>query len=262
MGTGCDEGLLLLMSLFASLLWSCCSSGIDAIGQSPMPTISLESALALHATMDKDSDGNVSLEDFVDFSNTVAQAQARDNIGIFIKTLDADRDGHVDWEELANDVRSGQTKPAEAQEADWLQFQTVDKDKDGRLNRTEAAAFFFPSLDRDVMHLWARRHVDALDTDQDGYLSIEEFANNKFQYADEDFAALDENGDELLSAAELRVHETGEHGLRRAMTEFIKLADTDASGHLSAMELENAYRDLIRMEAHDHLHQWANHMEL
>lgn len=261
MGTGCNEGLLVL-SLFVSLLWSCCSSGIDASGQSSVPTISLESALALHAAMDKDSDGNVSLDDLVDFSNTVAQAQARDNIGIFIKALDADRDGHIDWEELATDVHSGQIKPTEVQEADRLQFQAVDKDKDRRLNRTEAAAFFFPSLDRDVMHLWARRHVDSLDVDKDGYLSIEEFANNKFQYMDEDFVFLDQNDDELLSAAELCVHETGEHGLKQAMRAFIKLADADASGQLSAIELENAYLDLIKMEAHDHLHQWANHMEL
>eukprot|EP00930_Biecheleria_cincta_P049668 TRINITY_DN34868_c0_g1_i1.p1 TRINITY_DN34868_c0_g1~~TRINITY_DN34868_c0_g1_i1.p1 ORF type:complete len:269 (+),score=46.66 TRINITY_DN34868_c0_g1_i1:25-807(+) len=260
MGTSCTPSLLL--SLFALLFLSCWGSSVDAGQGTHVPTLSLESALALHAAMDKDSDGNVSLQEFVDFSVTVTQSQARNNIGIFIKALDADGDGHIDWEEMTMDLRRKHTLSSKVQDGDSLKFQTVDKDKDGRLNRTEAAAYFFPSSDCDVMHLWARRHVDALDRDEDGYLSLEELTEVRSEYTAEDFADFDTDGDGLLSADELQVDETGEWGVRQVMAKLIKLADSDASGHLSAREVENAYHELRKSEAHDYLQQWANHMNL
>jgi len=81
-------------------------------------------------------------------------------------------------------------------------------------------------------------------------------------YTEEDFAAFDENADGLLSVEEMYVHETGKHDLRKSMAELIRVADSDESGDLSAQEVEEIHDYLIGMEAHEHLHQWANHMDL
>eukprot|EP00931_Biecheleriopsis_adriatica_P006588 TRINITY_DN107974_c0_g1_i1.p1 TRINITY_DN107974_c0_g1~~TRINITY_DN107974_c0_g1_i1.p1 ORF type:complete len:272 (+),score=58.99 TRINITY_DN107974_c0_g1_i1:25-816(+) len=230
-------------------------------------SLSSATVRALHAELDKDLDGNVTLEEIIAVSAAISQARARKYAGSFVRALDGDRDGLISWSELMKhqSMSMARRSPAEKEKMiadDKVQFAASDKDGDGLLNSDEAAAMFFPHTDQAVMDVWTKRLLDKLDEDNDGRLNSAEFAKNSLDYTAEDFASFDANDDGHLDSGELRPHQSGQYRLQKSMEELVRLADTDGNGHLSSSEVENARESIRQTEAHDYLLQWATHLEL
>merc|ERR1712039_1094297 len=114
-----------------------------------------------------------------------------------------------------------------------------------------------------------RETIRLKDADKDGKLTPKEFweaqdddSNWESEEEKEEFRKLDKNGDGLLEAQELLAWESGKFHMSEAMTNLIKLADTDGDKHLTADELVKASTQIATSDAQFHLSEWIQANEL
>ena len=154
------------------------------------------------------------------------------NINLVFDSLDADRDGQIELDDLAGLARSIAqrvgARPGSPQEqklldayfAWWSHLQqTLDTDQNDVITRDEfAQGFQRPGVveqSSEHSRRVARAIAELLDADQDGYITQDEYIQLSVQFdgmdlriAQEGFRRLDTDGDGQVTIAEL---ETGWH---------------------------------------------------
>jgi Ca2+-binding EF-hand superfamily protein len=102
---------------------------------------------------DKDNDGTLTNE----------EAKAMPHVAKHFKEIDTDKDGTVSMDEIRAFMKSHK---GDAHERGKERFNKADKDHDGTLTKEEAKA---------MPHVY--KNFDAIDTDKDGTVSLEEIHN-------------------------------------------------------------------------------------
>jgi len=102
-----------------------------------------------------DTNGNGSLDP--------EEAKALPHVAKNFERLDTDKDGSVSQAELAAGMKDMHGKGRKMHRKGMAAFQKADKDQDGTLDRTEAAAM--PRV---------AKNFEAIDTDRSGAVSLEE----------------------------------------------------------------------------------------
>jgi len=222
---------------------------------------------AVHDKLDKNSDGKASLAEVMGFWKDTRAGIAKKVAPGIIKKMDRDGDGVVSLDDILKDEVFTKMDPESEVVQDHMflegkKFMAADANKDKVLDESEIHHFFFPELHDGVQEHMAERMMQLRDKNKDGYLSEEEFVNEKQNRTWNDFNDLDKNQDDKLEQEELKAWESGHHHTEQAMTKLIETVDEDGDGHISKAELSKSREAIAATDAHFHLAEWAKHHEL
>jgi len=220
----------------------------------------------LHRWWDFDGDGRASMAELVEFAQAMRHVLARRELPRLLLQQDLNRDGELSLREVllaVDPVGGGDEKELRdlkgRKRLEKLKFQHSDADGNGRLDREEAAALFFPETHPKVLEVVAKYRLHALDADQSGKLCPREFfaigaidgdgLEMMTREEEADFARLDRDQDGALSTDELLHWESGEFHVTEAMRELFEVADSDRDDRLSAQELLAARSHIAARDA-------------
>lgn len=228
----------------------------------------------LHAKIDTNGDGKVSLEELVAHPKVVAKAIAIDGVDAKHRLLDSDGDGKVSLEEhMADHPQEGMADDLPGKEnldkMETERFKGADKDGDGFLNIKELEGLLSSGDHyQSLMHLATAESLRQKDTDNSSSLTKHEFWEQPppGNLTDEDhatFERLDRNKDGVLDLEELKAWESGEFHTQEALREFFQSADKNKDGHMTPEEMSEAHKlQGEESEAAWSLKEWAEHWEL
>jgi len=266
---GAMIGLLKPLGVMSMLV--CRTAFVDAQGEedAEQDFLSAEQLRVLHGKMDTNSDGKVSMDEIMAFSDEIRKVTSGKDVGSILTELDRDKDGKISLEELMKDLEAypDDDKVSQEQrvEVERAKFQAADKNGDGILDATETVSFIFPETDAKVLDVATRGALKQKDLDHDGKLSPKEFWVIEEEISPEehtDFKQLDTDGDGALSVEELKHWESGRFHTKEAMMKIFELADKNGDSHISAEELHHSREALAGSDAHYHFSEWAEHHEL
>merc|ERR1719414_2238491 len=232
---------------------------------------SAEQLHALHRMMDADGDGKMSIDEVMGFAQKVMSETASKASLEVLVDVDTDRDGHLSLEEHLHDLKdhfdgTDETELHELNERvklEELKFKASDVDGNGLLSLHEMVTLFFPETHSDVLDVEVRSAMSRRDIDSDGKLDVKEFWNARVSTEEEeDFKALDADGDGLIDLAELTSWESGMFHTSTAMKKLFEIADSDHDEHVTAKELSDARENILNTHPAYHLSDWLHHNEL
>ena len=134
---------------------------VAAAGQMQIQSMSGAQMRILHAAMDEDSDGRVTIAEGAKLVRRLRTALMLRQSAPIMQTMDTDRDGYLSAEEFRADLEHMDVKGKRTIEDS---FDGFDTDRDGRLAAEEALPLFTFLLP-----------FQKLDTDLDGRLTLSEF---------------------------------------------------------------------------------------
>jgi Ca2+-binding EF-hand superfamily protein len=247
--------------------------------------VSGEQIRVLHRRFDANSDGKVSLDEIMAFSEKARKDMNEKRSWLFFDEefdlMDFDKDGQITKNEFVQ-MSIGQPvsddnllPPPEAEEEKKLEelktvegekFKAADKDGDGYLTRDEARVALNPALDDGLMHLQTIQYLKERDTDGDGMLTYDEFWDShdpdNLEQQKEDFKILDSDANGKIDVEEYKKWHTGDSHVPDAMRNLMGIADADSDGHLTAAELNKVRPSLANHKATLKFVQWMEHYEL
>lgn len=237
-----------------------------------------EQMRGMHAQIDANKDGKVSMEEIILYSQSMRKVIAKKDIHTVIDEMDSDKDGKLSLVELLKDMEQwgeeGEEDKAQAakrKELETVKFHAADANKDGFLDTEELPALFYPETHDGVLELTAAATLKSKDTNGDGVLTSKEFwegdavDGEDLAISDEeqaDFNKLDVDGSGTLSLQELKAWESGGFHTEEAMKKLFELADQDHDMMVSADELDSARELIAGSDAQYHLMEWSEHAEL
>lgn len=253
---------------------------------------SAEQAKGMHATIDTNGDGKLSMAEILEFSKKTRKSIAKQDVSVLLEELDSNKDGKISLEEHMNssfpsvEFLEGDEDPEQlsdqekaekeagtkaSKELERRKFKAADHDGDDYLDMDELPAAFYPDTHDGVLALTTDASLKAKDKDGDGHLSLDEFwesgggdeedeTANQQQKADFEQLDADKNG--KLSLAEVQHWESGLFHTAAAMTHLFELADEDNDSHISLQELDNSRLPLMGSEAGSYFGEWIEHHEL
>lgn len=155
---------------------------------------------------------------------------------------------------------------------DVVKFKAADRDKDGFLSFEELPSAIYPETDETVANQVVDFTMKHHDEDGDSMLTPSEFfqqeegtkgeAYMSWDEQMEEFKAIDSDGDGKLNRKEVLAHERGTHHVERLWKDLFDMADTDKDKHLSLLELEKVFEDIVRTEVGSQLNEWVMHHQL
>jgi len=253
--------------------------GGDPPEGSENPRLSAEQLHRLHAKIDADGNGKVSLQEVMAFSHniskSIASSDAKGMLGSETK------DGKLSLEEHISDTHVGsedsdedKREKEERRKLETAKFRVADLNGDGIVDSTELPALFFPEAHPHVLQVVVQDAMRRKDADGDGKLTKKEFHQDDPDMEEmveedkEEFTKLDTNGDGFVDYDELLVLESGRFHEEEAMKLLFNLADKDGDMQLTAEEFVAEQKELaeeekmLADEAHSHFSAWAQHLEL
>lgn len=243
-------------------------------GGDGVPRLPAEQLRALHAKMDLDGSGKVSLKELLAFSQDMSKAQAtkeaKELMGSYTEKVSL-KEHLSDTEPEAEDTDEQRQDKEARRRLETEKFKVADLNGDGIVDPTEMPALFFPHAHDGVLHVIVQDELRRKDANGDGKLSKKEWQEVGAEGdGDEtlEFAKVDANGDGLLDQDELKALESGRFYTDEAMKAYFKLADKDVDGQMTAEELLAEEAQLAEEEkvladdAHSHFGDWAQHLEL
>jgi len=249
--------------------------GDDGIEQDALTS---ETMRSLHAKMDGDKDGKVSMAEIIDFSKMMRRTIAKKDIHTVIDEMDGDKDGKLSLPELLKDMEQwgeeGEEDKAQAakrKELETAKFKAADQDASGLLDTEELPSLFYPETHDGVLTMTAEATLKSKDTDGNGELSPKEFWEGDTVDGEDlaiseeeqaDFAKLDVDNSGTLNLQELKSWESGGFHTEEALKKLFELADQDNDMMVTADELDTARELIAGSDAQYHLMEWAEHGEL
>jgi Ca2+-binding EF-hand superfamily protein len=236
-----------------------------------------EQVRSLHSVIDGDKDGQISMNEIIEYSQSIRKVIAKRDVLTIIDGVDADKDGKVSLEELLKDMEQWSeddeeaARIAEQRELETAKFHLADADKNGALHPEELAALFYPETHDGILELTAASTLKAKDTNGDGQLTPKEFWEGDgvdgadLPVSDEeqaDFSKLDVDGSGALSVQELMAWESGHFHTEEAMKKLLELTDQNGDLAMSLEELDSARELIAGSDAQYHLLEWIEHREL
>jgi len=235
---------------------------------------------AVHAKIDANKDGKISLVEVMDFSKLMQHTVAKQDVHTFFEEMDTDKDGkvslkelHADMSEWDGDDDEEKHSKAETQALETAKFKAADKDGNGQLNEAELIGLIHPETHDGVLEIGAAATLKSKDSDGDGKLSVQEFHHRDEKDKDEhpitddeqqEFKHVDKNNDGAISLQELKAWESGQHHIEQAMAKLFATADKDGDKLVTAAELD-AYFNLESgsdTDVVEHFSEWNEHIEL
>jgi len=248
--------------------------GDDGIEQDALTS---EQMRAMHAKIDKDKDGKISMAEITDFSQVMRKTIAKKDIHTVIDEMDGDKDGKLSLPELLKDMEQwgeegeeDKAAAAKRKELETAKFHAADQDKNGLLDANELPSLFYPETHDGVLEMTAQATLKAKDTDGNGELTPKEFwegdsvDGEDLAISDEeqaDFAKLDVDSSGTLNLQELKAWESGGFHTQEALKKLFELADQDSDMMVTADELDTARELIAGSDAQYHLMEWAEHTE-
>jgi len=233
----------------------------------------------MHAKFDQNGDGKVSLQEVMAYSASMGKKIAGRDISAILEEVDTDKDGTLSLQEHLNDIHNQADGGDEAEMKELehrkgietAKFQAADSSADGKLDKTELPALFYPETHEGVLSVTVGETMRQKDVNKDGKLSAKEFWESEQMDGDDsdlseeekaDFARLDADGDGALNVDELRAWESGRFHTEDAMKKLFDVADKDHDLHLTGDESAEARELIAASDAQYHLIEWAEHHEL
>jgi len=214
--------------------------------------ISPEQLRNLHAKVDADASGKLSLEELLHFYHETQKLVATNEAPGLMQEIDVDKDGKLSLDEVTKDMYGGGKdgdhdahKAYEAHEGD--KFSAADGNSDGLLDEKELAAYFHPGVHDNVLQTISQHAMDEKDADNDGLLTIEELwgkiagGPEAYEGSLKTFNKLDKDGSGKIDMKELLSLESGHVHILEDMESFIQFADTDGDQHVTIEELHAAH---------------------
>lgn len=249
--------------------------GDDGIDQDALTS---EQIRAMHAKIDGDKDGKVSMSEIIQFSQVMRRTIAKKDIHTIIDEMDGDKDGKLSLEELLKDMEQwgeeGEEDKAEAakrKELETAKFRAADTDGNSLLDADELPSLFYPETHDGVLEMTAAATMKNKDLDGNGQLTPKEFWEGDAVDGEDlaiseeeqaDFNKLDIDNSGTLSLQELKAWESGGFHTEEAMKKLFELADTDSDMMVTAEEMDTARELIAGSDAQYHLMEWAEHAEL
>eukprot|EP00928_Gymnodinium_smaydae_P073411 TRINITY_DN56618_c0_g1_i1.p1 TRINITY_DN56618_c0_g1~~TRINITY_DN56618_c0_g1_i1.p1 ORF type:complete len:318 (+),score=90.71 TRINITY_DN56618_c0_g1_i1:51-956(+) len=230
----------------------------------------------LHAMIDTDKNGKVSLKETHEYSKKYKKTSAQGDIQHMLSEVDSDKDGKVTMQELIADAQAeagdNEEEKAGLEERyrrDKEKFQAADADSDNYLAGDELIHYFYPEMHEDVAKVMSKFTMEDRDTNKDGELTLKEFwgeeDSKESDFSEEekrDFHRLDKDGNGKLNLAELMTWETGEFHNVMSLKELLEVADADKDEHLTVDEIYDAREKIVNSEAQYSIHEWLDNLEL
>merc|ERR1712008_102276 len=208
------------------------------VGHGTTQEITPEQLLKLHAKMDSDANGKLSLDEILHFYRETRKSSADKQAAEIMLEVDGDEDGFFGKEEFKGYMFGGE----EAQDND--QFRTVEKfnvadaDSNGELDVKELAVFFNPDVHHGVLRIDVQHTMDETDKDKDGFITAEEFMQKNEGASETDqFKRIDRDGSGKIDMDEMMSWESGHIHTLEELESFMQLADADADQHVTVEEL-------------------------
>eukprot|EP00927_Polykrikos_kofoidii_P063064 TRINITY_DN57871_c0_g1_i1.p1 TRINITY_DN57871_c0_g1~~TRINITY_DN57871_c0_g1_i1.p1 ORF type:complete len:263 (-),score=65.10 TRINITY_DN57871_c0_g1_i1:29-817(-) len=261
------SNLMRISWMALALLWM-------ALGQESQEAIVTADRLrGLHGVMDGDRNGNVTLDEVIQYGRIVGQAIEDKDAGDLFASIDTSKDGKVTLMELVAATKkhlANETavKLNAEEEMATARFSAADLNRDGMLDTQEVRGLHFPSIRNGVPSFSLQEAFDDLDKDSDGLLSANEFwgadGADKPLTDDESavFLKVDTDTDGFASIEEYFIWEAGHLHQDEALKELFHTADMDESLHLTVDEMLDAQEALGDNDALHHLLEFSNHNEL
>jgi len=242
-------------------------------------SLSAEQLRSLHAKLDGNGDGKLSLHEVLQYAEVMGKAIANKDIGSIMEEIDTSKDGRLTLEEHLTDVHN-QADGGDEEEMKELdhrkkvetaKFAAADTNGDEFLDKDELAGLFYPETHEAVLSVTSAETMRQKDLNGDGKLTPKEFweaedaDGDDGELSDEeimDFQKLDLNGDGSLDQDELRMWDSGKFHTEEAMKKLFEIADKDHDLHVTADELADAREQIASSDAQYHLIEWAEHHEL
>lgn len=217
--------------------------------------------LKLHAKMDADANGKVSVKEILQFITDTRKSSFVKDGPTMIDEKDGDKDGKISLDEILKDPVSeeeevdGHEAETEAARVEYRvhqgeKFKAADGDNDGLLDEMEFAAFSNPEVHDHILRITAQRAMENKDRDKDGLLTFDEFSEDPAaglegpelelnREADlKTFKKLDKDVSGTLDLEELLPWESGHVYTMESMEQFMQVADINRDQHVTVDELQ------------------------
>ncbi|EAN32034.1 EF-hand domain pair family protein [Theileria parva strain Muguga] len=167
--------------------------------------------LQLFDKIDLNSDGVLSKSELDSFSSKLSKVISDRQLANEMETIDKDKDGNVSLDELLAAFSSevGEEDALNNKEPLVRRFKVADKNKDGFLDLAELGDLINPSRSPELLKLEVDDVLEAHDSDHDGRISYEEYKKYRNEDGEDevqssnDFKQFDKNGDGYLTRNEL-----------------------------------------------------------
>ncbi|CAB4004659.1 calumenin isoform X1 [Paramuricea clavata] len=176
-----------------------------------------------------------------------------------LKKWDTNKDEHVSWSEYIA-MFTGNNLPKKQQlKSDERRFDKADMNGDGLLSREELTFFLHPEESSLMTDVVAEENLEALDTNNDGEISLKEFAGDSHGKLSESlvngvashFTQLDTNKDGKLNKEELIpwVVPNEANTISNEAMHLLSQADGNMDHVLSYDEMVNKYEAFVGSKA-------------
>jgi len=235
--------------------------------------LSSEQMHALHKKIDAKGNGKVSLAEVTEFAHKHRREFAKKQLANDMKEMDIDTDGKVSLEEfLGHFSRGADDDPQEAApskeeqeqvlEDQRIDFKTADKNNDNYVDVDELAQMHHHYINDKVETEMTKAAMTERDQDGNGELSLTEFFETEDDEVSEEdkeiFSKLDKDGSDTLSHEEFGPWLTTAFDSDQTAKKIFATADKDNDDLLTAEEMVAAREEIADEDHQTHLflHEW------
>lgn len=205
--------------------------------------VSPEQLLKLHAKMDSDANGKVSLDEILHFYRETQKSDTDKSAEQIMLEVDGDEDGFFGKQEFQGYMFGGEVEESADQMREVEKFKAADADRDGKLDVKELAVLFNPHVHHHILRIDVIHTMQETDKDKDGFVTAEEFmernekAGIENDSSNDQFKRIDRDGSGKIDIDEMLSWESGHIHTLEDLGQLMHVADSDGDQHVTVEEL-------------------------